>query len=172
MDTMRDITAEAAPVAAARFEDLFAEHRNRLFSAMWLVAHDSHEAEDLTQEAFVRVWERWDRTGPPDDPDRYLYRTAMNLFLNRRRRASVAARRRLHFDPGSDALEVVEDRDQIRRALLTLTPAQRVALVLLDVVDLSSEEAARILHKRPATVRVLAARGRAALVQEIGVDDA
>jgi DNA-directed RNA polymerase specialized sigma24 family protein len=47
-----------------------------------------------------------------------------------------------------------------------------VALVLLDVVDLTSDDAARILRKRPATVRVLAARGRAAMAKEIGADDA
>ena len=164
-------TAEDVIVSHASFEDLFATHRDKLFSAMWLVARDRHEAEDLTQEAFVRVWERWDRSGAPDDPAGYLYRTAMNLFLNRRRRATVAARRMLRLEPRLDELAAVEARDEVRRALQTLTPAQRAALVLLDLIDLSSEDAARVLGVRPSTVRVLAARGRATLATELGDHD-
>jgi RNA polymerase sigma-70 factor (ECF subfamily) len=161
-------TAQDVIQSGASFEDLFATHRDKLFSAMWLVARDRHEAEDLTQEAFVRVWERWDRSGAPDDPAGYLYRTAMNLFLNRRRRAAVAARRILRIEPRPDELAAVEARDEVRRALRALTHAQRAALVLLDLVDLSSEDAARVLGVRPSTVRVLAARGRAALATELG----
>ena len=164
-------TAEIAGEQVPAFDDLFADHRDRLFSAMWLVARDRHEAEDLTQEAFVRMWERWDRSGPPDDPAGYLYRTAMNLFLNRRRRAATAARRMFRAEPNADALAVVEIRDDIRRALQHLTPAQRAALVLLDLVDMTSDEAARVLDVRPSTVRVLAARGRAALANQLGADD-
>jgi len=165
------VAAKGAIVPDASFEALFTEHRDRLFSAMWLVARDRHEAEDLTQEAFVRVWERWERSGAPDDPTGYLYRTAMNLFLNRRRRAAVAARRILRLEPQADELAAVEARDEVRRALQALTPAQRAALVLLDLVDLSSEDAARVLGVRPSTVRVLAARGRAALANQLGDHD-
>ena len=173
MGQMSDLAAaHGAVVSGSSFEDLFREQRDRLFSAMWLIARDRHEAEDLTQEAFVRVWERWDRSGPPEDPAGYLYRTAMNLFLNRRRRAATAARRLFHAETPADALAVVEARDEIRRALQALTPAQRAALVLIDLVDLSSDDAARILRKRPSTVRVLAARGRAALARELGGTDA
>ena len=172
MGMMEHVAAtEGVIVSGASFEELFSTHRERLFSAMWLVARDRHEAEDLTQEAFVRVWERWDRSGAPEDPAGYLYRTAMNLFLNRRRRAAVAARRILRLEPPADELAAVEARDDVRRALHTLTPAQRAAIVLLDLVDLSSEDAARVLGVRPSTVRVLAARGRAALTTQLGDDD-
>lgn len=163
--------SERTVVQVPSFERLFHEQRQRLFSAMWLVARDPDEAEDLTQEAFVRVWERWDRSGPPDDPEGYLFRAAMNLFLNRRRRAAMAARRRLHPVERRDHLAMVDTRDELRRALLTLTPAQRVAVVAVDVLDLPSDEAAKLLRKRPATVRVLAARARSALARELGGTD-
>ena len=177
MGMMNDVAAaEEAALSGSAFEDLFVDQRDRLFSAMWLVARDRHEAEDLTQEAFVRVWERWDRSGAPDDPAGYLYRTAMNLFLNRRRRAATTARRMLHLEAGArdpaDQIDGVELRDEIRRALRILTPAQRAALVLLDLLDMSSDEAAQVLRKRPSTVRVLAARGRASLAKELGGTDA
>jgi len=167
----RVATVASVSVSGAGFDELFAAQRDKLFSAMWLVARDRHEAEDLAQEAFVRVWERWDRSGAPDDPVGYLYRTAMNLFLNRRRRAAMAARRALRSDPSADALEAVEARDEVRRALQALTPSQRAALVLLDLLDMSSDDAARVLGVRPSTVRVLAARGRAALTRELGAND-
>jgi RNA polymerase sigma-70 factor (ECF subfamily) len=176
MGMMNDVAAaHEATLSGPAFEDLFVEQRDRLFSAMWLVARDRHEAEDLTQEAFVRVWERWDRSGAPDDPASYLYRTAMNLFLNRRRRAATSARRMLRLEADAnttDPMDGIELRDEIRRALQTITPAQRAALVLVDLLDLSSDEAARVLRKRPSTVRVLAARGRASLAQELGGNDA
>src|SRR5262245_41651740 len=50
------------------FEDLFEAERERLFRALLLITHDSAEAEDLMQEAFVSVWERWDRVGRLEDP--------------------------------------------------------------------------------------------------------
>ena len=83
----------------ADFESFFADHRDRLFGALWLVTRDRHEAEDLAQEAFLKVWERWDRVGAMDDPTGYLFRTGMNLFRNRRRRALLAVRRAVH--PGA-----------------------------------------------------------------------
>lgn len=50
------------------------------------------EAEEIMQDAFVAIWERWDRVGPMDDPTGYLYRTAMNRHRSGRRRAARAAR--------------------------------------------------------------------------------
>ena len=50
------------------------------------------EAEELMQDAFLSVWERWDRVSGMDDPIGYLYRTAMNLFRKRYRRAMLAVR--------------------------------------------------------------------------------
>ena len=60
-------SAEALRITLA-FEDFFEAERERLFRALLLITHDSAEAEDLMQEAFVRVWERWDRVGTLDDP--------------------------------------------------------------------------------------------------------
>jgi len=67
------------------FDEFFAEHNTGLFGALWLVPRDRHEAEELTQDAFVKVWERWDQVRELDDPVGYLYRTGMNLFRNRGR---------------------------------------------------------------------------------------
>jgi len=125
----------------------------------------------VAQDAFVRVWERWERDGAPDDPPAYLFRTAMNVLRNRRRRAAVALRHAVSRSESSDELGAVEARDVVMRALGALTPSQRAALVLTDLLDMSSDEAAKALGIRPSTVRVLAARGRATLSAQIGAND-
>ena len=169
------VPIHASPARAldggARFEDLFHAQRDRLCSALWLLTRDRHEAEEIAQEAFVRVWERWDRRGAPDDAVGYLFRTAMNVMRNRRRRAAVALRRATGSEEGPDELAAVEAREEIVRALGSLTPRQRAAIVLVDLLDMSSSEAARALGVRASTVRVLAARGRAVLAERIGVRD-
>ena len=167
MDTSIEVRALEVPA----FEALFAEERTRLFTSLWLVTRDRHEAEEIAQDAFVKVWERWDRRGAPDDPTAYLFRTAMNIMRNRRRRAAVALRHASFRRESPDELDAVESRDVVMRALGALTPSQRAALVLMDLLDMSSTEAADALGVRPSTVRVLAARGRATLATQIGAND-
>src|SRR5438874_4757820 len=75
------------------FEEFFRAEHVRLLRALFLVTGSAHEAEDLMQEAFVKVWERWDRVKKMADPTGYLYRTAMNAFRSRVRRAATGARR-------------------------------------------------------------------------------
>jgi RNA polymerase sigma-70 factor (ECF subfamily) len=135
------------------------------------VTRNRHEAEEVLQDAFVKVWERWDRVGMMERPDAYLFRTAMNLYRSRLRRAMAAVRRTIGALPADDALATVEERDAIVRAMGSLTPAQRSAVVLTDLIGLSSVEAGEALGIRPVTVRVLAARGRAALKEKIGESD-
>ncbi|MGH7540925.1 MAG: sigma-70 family RNA polymerase sigma factor [Gemmatimonadota bacterium] len=150
------------------FECFFRDHHERVFRALWLLSRDRHEAEEITQEAFLRLWERWGRVRLHADPVAYLYRTAMNVWRSRVRRAAVAARRTLHPPRERDELADVDGRDAVVRALAGLPPRQRAAIVLIDVLDLSSERAGSVLRIRPVTVRVLAARARARLASEIG----
>jgi RNA polymerase sigma-70 factor (ECF subfamily) len=149
--------------AGQSFEEFFSAQHRGLYGALVLVTRSSHEAEEVMQDAFLRVWERWDRVSGLDDPVGYLYRTAMNVFRSRRRRVLVALRRTVRPREADDGLAAVEDREAVVRALAPLTPGQRAAIVLTDVLGFTSEEAAAALRVRPATVRVLAARGRARL---------
>jgi RNA polymerase sigma-70 factor (ECF subfamily) len=170
---------EAIPLAGLHvaesdhgFDRFFDEHRDRLYRALWLVARDRSVAEDVTQDAFLKIWERWDRVRGLEDPAGYLYRTGLNLLRNRRRRAALGLRRVIRVSPPSgDAMDAVEVRDTVVRALGTLTPRERAALVLVDLLDMTSEDAAKALGVRASTVRVLAARGRTALRETIGDDD-
>lgn len=153
------------------FDRFFDEHRERLYRALWLVARDRSVAEEVAQDAFLKVWERWDRVRDLDDPAGYLYRTGLNLYRNRRRRAALVVRRMIHASPATDEIAAVEARDVVVRALGTLTPRERAALVLVDLLDMTSEDAAKALGVRASTVRVLAGRARAALRDRIGEED-
>jgi RNA polymerase sigma-70 factor (ECF subfamily) len=162
--------ARASPAEASRegpveepqgFEAFFEEHRSKLFGAMCLVTGNRQEAEEITQDAFLKLWERWGRVSRLDDPTGFLFRTAMNVFRNRARRATLAARKALGLADGGDDLAAVDDRDEVVRAMRHLTPSQRAALVLTGYLGYSSEEAAKTLGVRASTVRALATKGRA-----------
>jgi RNA polymerase sigma factor (sigma-70 family) len=94
----------------------------------------------------------------------------MNLYRKRRRRAAVAIRHAIRPRPPRDQLAEVESRDEVLRALATLSPRQRMSLVLTDLLDYSSEEAGTLMGVKATTVRVLASQGRAALRAGTGDD--
>ena len=96
----------AGLTADATFEGFFHAEYGRLFTAMCGVT-GSHEAEDITQEAFVRVLERWGTVGGMDDAG-YLYRTAMNVFRSRYRRAKLAMRKAVRLTEQDDAFASVD----------------------------------------------------------------
>jgi len=157
----------AAPAAnrdvAYSFESFFEIEHERLFGALLVVTGNRSDAEELMQEAFTRLWARWDLVQSLANPTGYLYRTGMNLLRMRRRRARALVRRTLPGRAGRDAFEEVEVRADVRRALAGLAERQRAALVLTELLRFPADEAARILGVRPSTVRSLATQARAAL---------
>jgi RNA polymerase sigma factor (sigma-70 family) len=98
-----------------------------------------------------------------ENPAGYLYRTALNLYRRRLRRASVAMRRAFNILPNIDELAGVEVRDEAVRLLGKLTPRERAAIVITAYLGYSSEEAARLMGISANTVRVLTGRARATL---------
>jgi len=158
--------------ARARFDTFFQEEHERLFKALYFVTGQRQDAEELMQDAFLRLWERWDEIGRIEDPTAYLFRVALNGFRMRRRRAAIALRRTVPVMEERDVFAEAEMRADVRRLLLGLTPRQRAALLLVDLFGYPSEQAARILRVRPSTVRALATQGRRALRATGGARDA
>lgn len=155
----------------APFEGFFQDHTQRLYAHLCLITGNRAEAEELAQEAFLKVWERWDRVAGMDEPVGYLYAIAMNLFRKRYRRAKLALRKTVSEEFARDEFASVEDRSIVARALAELAPRQRAALVLTELIGFSSEEAGTMLGVRPGTVRSLASQGRAALKRCVEADD-
>jgi RNA polymerase sigma factor (sigma-70 family) len=104
---------------ARSFEDFFRSEKEALYRTLCFVTRNRHEAEELTQDAFVRVLERWERVSGLEDPRAYLYRTAMNTFRSRYRRALLAAKRSFGAIPPDDEIAAVDERDVAVRALAT-----------------------------------------------------
>jgi RNA polymerase sigma-70 factor (ECF subfamily) len=163
---IQQMETEAAP-AAVTFEEFFLETNRDLTGALWLVTRNAHEAEEIAQDAYLRLWERWPRVAAMDDPVGYLHRTAWNVWRSRGRRAAVALRKVVHAIPADEPTAGVDSREAVVRALASLTPRQRAALVLMDLLDMTSEDAAKALGVRASTVRVLAARARTSLKQTL-----
>jgi RNA polymerase sigma-70 factor, ECF subfamily len=157
-----------ANVQPLTFEDLFADEHERLYRALYLIVGNSYEAEELMQDAFVRVLERWDRI---DNPVGYLYRSAFNATRSRFRRLKLAAKRTLTPGEPEDPFAAADLRDEIVRALRELPERQRAAVVLLDLLDLRSEEAAKVLRVTPSTVRSLASHARATMKMSMETDN-
>jgi RNA polymerase sigma-70 factor (ECF subfamily) len=153
---------------AASFEAFYRTTYRRLFTALCLITRNRYEAEEVAQEAFVRVFERWDRVGGLDDPTGYLFRVSMNVFRGRYRRASLSLRRAVLLAPAaSDDLDAVETQHEVVRLLSGLEPRQRAAVVLTAILDYSAEEAGRMLGLRASSVRSLTTRARVRLKQEV-----
>jgi len=158
--------------ASADFELFFRDERGRLFGSMLLITGSTHEADEVVQEAFFKVWERWDRVGVMENPTGYLYRTALNAQRSAYRRAVRAAKRTISPAPPEDPFTAVAARDEVLRALATMTPRQRTAVVLTELHGYDTDEAARAMGIRAGTVRVLVSKARAALRANTEPEDA
>jgi RNA polymerase sigma-70 factor (ECF subfamily) len=153
---------------APSFEEFYEASFRRLFTALCLVTGNRHEAEEVAQESFVRVFERWDHVGGLEDPTGYLFRVSMNVFRSRYRRASLGLRRVLFLAPAAtDDLAAVETHDEVVRLLLGLDPRQRAAVLLTAILDYSAEEAGRMLGLGASSVRSLTTRARARMKLEV-----
>lgn len=150
------------------FEEFFERQHRRLFGALAVMSGDRFEAEEIMQEAFLKIWERWPRVARMEQPVGFLYRTALNLYRKRLRRASVALRRAVDLLPQDDALAVVEARDEATRLLRELTSREREVIVLTGYLGYSTEETGRLLGIKASTVRALTTRARASLRGRVG----
>ncbi|AIY19815.2 RNA polymerase sigma-70 factor [Pimelobacter simplex] len=148
------------------------QHSDRVYRLALRLTGNRHDAEDLTQEVFVRVF-RSLHTYTPGTFEGWLHRITTNLFLDQARR-----KQRIRFDALSDeraarlaSAELAPETayadqtfdDDVAAALADLPPDFRAAVVLCDIEGLSYEEIAEILGAKLGTVRSRIHRGRALL---------
>ncbi|MFF1794517.1 RNA polymerase sigma factor SigE, partial [Kitasatospora sp. NPDC058263] len=154
------------------WEEIVEAHSARVYRLAYRLTGNQHDAEDLTQEVFVRVF-RSLSTYTPGTFEGWLHRITTNLFLDMVRR-----RQRIRFDAlGDDAAERLASREpspaqhfsdthfdaDVQQALDTLAPEFRAAVVLCDIEGLSYEEIAATLGVKLGTVRSRIHRGRSHL---------
>jgi RNA polymerase sigma factor (sigma-70 family) len=160
----------ARPPDPLDFDDFFGAESENLFRRLWLVTRNRAEAEEVMQDAFLSLYERWDRMRDVDDPKAYLYRTAFNAWNKRSRRTARALRETL-MPARRDDVDAADARTVIGDALEHLTPRQRAAIVLTELLGFSSEDAGSILGIRAVTARVLTSQARAAMRAYLGGPD-
>lgn len=130
----------------------------------WLLTSDADRCEDVVQDAFTRLHDRFDTI---DRPEAYLRVAVVNGCRADHRRAGRLERRLRLAEPRPGEDHADAPGDPIVDALARLAPRQRAALVLRYWADLPEAEIAEALGVRPATVRSLVARGLDALRQEL-----
>ena len=154
------------------WEDVVRDHGARVYRLSYRLTGNRYDAEDLTQEVFVRVFRSLERY-TPGTFEGWLHRITTNLFLDSMRRKA-----RIRFDslpedvndrlPGRDRSQADQHADanldgDIQAALDALSPEFRAAVVLCDIEGLSYEEVAEALDIKIGTVRSRIHRGRSQL---------
>jgi RNA polymerase sigma-70 factor (sigma-E family) len=158
-------TQEDAYVTEAgggRLAELYRRHAAEAIRLAYMLTGDRALAEDLAQDAFVKVAGRLTHLRDPDAFDAYLRRTVVNLTNSyfRRKRLERAYLTRSASEPlGSAEAPDTGSRDELWRGLQRLPARQRTAIVLRIYEDLSVDRVAEILGCRPGTVRSLVSRG-------------
>ena len=152
------------------------DHSARVFRLAYRLTGNRADAEDLTQEVFVRVFRSLD-SFTPGTFEGWLHRITTNLFLDQARRKA-----KIRFDAFADGAETaipsraatpdttVLDRgfdDDVEEALLALPPDFRAAVVLCDIEGLTYEEISATLGIKLGTVRSRIHRGRVQLRQAL-----
>ena len=154
------------------WEEVVRAHSARVYRLAYRLTGNQHDAEDLTQEVFVRVFRSLSNY-TPGTFEGWLHRITTNLFLDSARR-----KQRIRFEglveDGADRLvgrepspeAVYHDRHfdaDVQAALDTLHPDFRAAVVLCDIEGLSYGEIAATLGVKLGTVRSRIHRGRTQL---------
>jgi RNA polymerase sigma-70 factor (sigma-E family) len=157
---------------AGRLEELYRAHAPEAMRLAYLLTGDRVLAEDLTQDAFVKVLGRFQDLRNRDAFWWYLRRTIVNLSRSyfRRRQVERAYLERLRR-PETLAGPDIGERERIRRALVKLRPEQRAAVVLRYYEDMSEAATAEILGRPLGTVKSMVSRGIDTLREEL-TDDA
>ncbi|MBT3078364.1 MULTISPECIES: RNA polymerase sigma factor [Streptomyces] len=131
-----------------------------------LLFDDRTQAEDITQEAFVIVFERWDRVSMMDNPLGYTIKVAWRLALRwlqaRNRKRALDAALTVPAADGASEAEAVIARADLTRAFLRLSPAHQEVLTL-SMSDLDPQDIAPLLGIPVPTVRTRLFRARRAL---------
>src|SRR5699024_472360 len=157
------------------WSELVAQHGDRVYRLAFRLCGNAHDAEDITQEAFIRVFRSLDRY-KPGTFEGWTHRIVTSLFLDQARR-----RARIRFEALPEDSERVPGRERspeqvfaeesfdpvLQSALDNLSPEFRAAVVLCDIEDLSYEEVGHVLGVKMGTVRSRIHRGRAALRAEL-----
>ena len=170
----------ANKIDIARFETILSEYQTGVFRTAIGFVHSKEEAEDLTQEVFLRAYRSWNTFRGDAEISTWLYRITINLCLNH-----IEQQKRRNFfqftgdflndffnHPSEEKnphqlLEETELKKAIQKAVDTLPEKQRTAFVLSKYDDLSQQEIAAIMEITEGAVEQLLQRAKANLREKL-----
>ena len=150
---------------------MFRAHYASVFGSVLLIVHDRGRAEEVTQDAFLKLYERWTAVNwVVEYPPAWVHQVAVRAAIRRATREKVVP----VAEPVDRATtDRVPDVDLVN-AIGVLAPKQRAAVVLFYLEDRPVEEIARVMGTSTSTVKQHLHRARARLaevLQEEAVDD-
>jgi RNA polymerase sigma-70 factor (ECF subfamily) len=171
-ESLSALAARARDGEASAFEELMVSTQHRVASVAWRLLGDREDARDATQEVYLRTYKYLRSYKAGQDFHGWLYRITVNVCRDMLRAGrGAAARHGRQFsslddegarplvatlsstDHTEEAALLAERRAIVGRALATLPEKERTAITLRDLEGLSTEEVARLMKTRPATVR-------------------
>ena len=156
------------------FDELMRIHRDRVFAICLRMLRHREAALDATQDTFVTLFRKADRYRAEAAFTTWLYRVTMNVcydHLRRQQRRPVDQLPEHHDQPDPAAVEAIESaelRPDVQKALATLPPEFRAAVVLVDLEGMALDAAAGVLEVPVGTVKSRVFRGRRLLAEQLG----
>jgi len=170
--------------------DRFVEHfRAKIFRYSWLMCGHREDAEEVSQETLLKVFESFSQLREPERVRSWVLRIAKNFCLMKRRKSQFAPAQELSLDElmpaldrngGQVRIEIAdwsslpeegllrsELRRELDKAIAGLPDTYRAVVLLRDVEDLSTEEAAQVLEVSSDVIKTRLHRGRLAIRQEL-----
>lgn len=169
-------TVEFPAISRENWDEIVRTYADSVYGLAYRLSGNAQDAEDLTQETFIRVFRSLDRYRPGTF-EGWLHRITTNLFLDQVRHRSVLRMECLPEDTervvsnSAGPAAVVDEKvlhPDLQRALDSLSPDYRVAVVLCDIEGHTYEEIADLLGVKIGTVRSRIHRGRAQLRAQLG----
>jgi len=180
-DPDRELVARWRGGDTGASEALVRRHERRVFRLLVRMLGSRSEAEDVAQEAFLNLHRHGHRFRGEARFSTFVYRVAANAALNRRRSLGRSHARERSLAAGDAGLAAplspvdpereaqgAQLRSRVQQALLTLSPALRLPLVLYDIEGLGYAEVARVLELAEGTVKSRIHRARQALRPLLG----
>ena len=150
---------------AEGFDAFYAASNRRVMHQMYAMTSNLADAQELTQEAYARAWQRWSSVSTYDDPEAWVRTVAWRLAASRWRKAKNGVTAMLRHGPPDHTPEPSVDNVALVAALRQIPEAQRRAIVLHHLGGLSVAEVAHEVGAPEGTVKARLARGRAALAE-------
>jgi len=144
------------------FEELLKKYEKLILNLVYRFLGSSNDAEDLTQEVFLRVYRARETWQPKARFSTWIYRITANLCFNWRRKKTFLSLEDVSPPPSltTESNENTELKKEIQKALLSLPKNQRLALILCHYEDKSYQEISELLGCSVSSVKSLIFRAR------------